>query len=94
MNYKHKERYLHVSATEKGGRKGANSGRGTSDPSSTVPLTGRAIELLDQLLATMPKDQKPATEDGFSSPPYIVGIDTYYNNEASRIAKMLPATLS
>lgn len=130
---------LHVAATEQGGRKSSKSGRATVDPSRNVPLTGRAIELLDQLLATMPADQ-----------PYIVGLndsqrdalwrkardqagvvdmhfhdtkheaatrlapfldvialshaigtkdlkllrDTYYNNDASRSAALLPRQLT
>lgn len=150
QDYHRKDRYVHVAATEKGGRKGAHSGRATCDPSRNVPLTGRAIELLDQLLASMPKDQEPDPESGFSRPPYIVGIhdsqrdalwrkardqagvedlhfhdtkheaatrlskfidvlalshaigtkdvrllrDTYYNNDAARIAKLLPNQLS
>lgn len=150
MDYHKKGHYLHVSATEKGGRKGANSGRTSSDPSRNVPLTGRAMELLNQLLTTMPEDQEPDVDAGFSNPPYIVGMndaqrdalwrkclkrslvhdlhfhdtkheaatrlsqfidvlalshaigtkdirllrDTYYNNDASRIAKLLPQQLS
>lgn len=149
-DYHRKERFLHVSATEKGGRKGGHSGRASTDPSRNVPLTGRAVELLDQLLASMPKEQEPDVDAGFSKPPYIVGLhdsqrdalwrkardqagvedlhfhdtkheaatrlskfidvlalshaigtkdvrllrDTYYNNDASRIAKMLPDQLS
>ena len=54
---------LHIAAIEVGGRKGSKSGRSQLDPSRNVPLTGRAIELLDQLLASMPAEQ-----------PYIVGI--------------------
>ena len=61
---------LHISAREKGGRKGAKSGRSTLDPSRNVPLTGRAMELLDQLLLVMPPDQ-----------PYLVGV-----SDASRDA--------
>lgn len=147
-DYFRKERYVHVSASERGGRKGAHSGRGSVDPSRNVPLTARAIELLDQLLASMPKDQEP--QEGFSRPPYIVGLndsqrdslwrkardqagiedlhfhdtkheaatrlskfidvlalshaigtkdvrllrDTYYNNDASRTAALLPERLS
>lgn len=150
LDYRKKDSYLHVSATEKGGRKGSSSGRSTSDPSRNVPLTGRAMELLDQLLASMPANQEPDVEGGFSKPPYIVGMkdaqrdalwrkcrdrsgvedltfhdtkheaatrlsqfidvlalshaigtkdirllrDTYYNNDASRIAKLLPQQLS
>jgi integrase len=117
----------------------AHGGRDTVDPSRNVPLTARAIELLDQMLASMPTGQ-----------PYIVGIknslrdalwrrtrnqagvedlhfhnakheaatrlaqhidmlalshaigtkavkllrDTYYNNDASWSAALLPAQLS
>ena len=53
----------HVSALEPGGRKAAKSGRSQLDPSRNVPLTERAINLLDQLLLRMPVDQ-----------PYIVGV--------------------
>jgi integrase len=53
----------HVAAREAGGRKAARSGRAALDPSRNVPLTGRAIELLDQLLGSMPEGQ-----------PYIVGM--------------------
>lgn len=132
-------RIVHVSAIEPGGRKGSRSGRTTADPSRDVPLTSRAMELLDQLLSSMPPKQ-----------PYIVGVrdslrdalwrkardragvedlhfhdakheaatrlarhidvlalshaigtkdvkllrDTYYNNDASRSAALLPAQLS
>lgn len=149
LDYRKSEAYLIVSATEKGGRKGSNSGRSSSDSSRHVPLTGRAMELVDQLLATMPPDQEPDAENGFSKPPYLVGMkdsqrdalwrkalkkaavedlhfhdtkheaatrlskfidvlalshaigtkdirllrDTYYNNDASRIAKLLPQQL-
>lgn len=147
QDYHRKQKYVHVSATEKGGRKGAKSGRGGGDPSRNVPLTGRAIELLDQLLRTMPPDQEP--REGFTRPPYLVGMhdamrdalwrkcrdragvedlhfhdtkheaatrlskfidvlalshaigtkdvkllrDTYYNNDATRVANLLPAQL-
>jgi len=60
-DYNRENRTLFVSAAEKGGRKGARSGHVRAH--RTVPLTGRAMELLDQLLQTMPTDQ-----------PYIVGI--------------------
>lgn len=62
-DYRRAQRVVHVSATEAGGRKAARSGRAQVDPSRNVPLTARAIELLDQLLASMPADQ-----------PYIVGL--------------------
>lgn len=148
IDYKRNESFLYVSATEKGGRKGSHSGRSSTDPSRNVPLTARAMELLDQLLATMPANQEP--KEGFSKPPYIVGLndaqrdalwrkarnkagvadlhyhdtkheaatrlskfidvlalshaigtkdirllrDTYYNNDASRQAKLLPSQLT
>ncbi len=150
IDYRKKEHYVHVSATEKGGRKGSSSGRRSGDPSRNVPLTARAMEILDQLLISMPKDQEPDIDGGFSNSPYIVGLndaqrdaiwrkarnqsgvedltfhdskheaatklsrfidvlalshaigtkdirllrDTYYNNDASRIAKLLPQQLS
>lgn len=72
-DYWRDKKTIHVAAIEVGGRKGSKSGQASTDPSRNVPLTDRAIELLDQLLATMPKDQKPAP--GFTRPPYIVGID-------------------
>lgn len=58
------ERYVHVAAIERGGRKGSKSGRASVDPSRNVPLTARAAELLDALLAASPIDQ-----------PYIVGVN-------------------
>jgi len=60
-DYNREDRTIFVSATEKGGRKGARSGRVYAH--RTVPLTGRAIEILDQLLQTMPAGQ-----------PYIAGL--------------------
>lgn len=149
-DYHRDQAYIHVSATERGGRKGARSGRGTVDPSRDVPLTKTAIELLDSLLASMPAAQEPRPELGMSQPPYIVGLtdgqrdtlwrkardkagvedlhfhdtkheaatrlskfidvlalshaigtkdvrllrDTYYNSDAARTAKILPAQLS
>lgn len=65
-------RTVFVAAIEKGGRKGAQSGK-IVDASRKVPLTGRAIELLDQLLDSMPAEQEP--KEGFMFPPYIVGMD-------------------
>ncbi|MBO9647334.1 MAG: tyrosine-type recombinase/integrase [Variovorax sp.] len=64
MDYRKEQRLVHVAAIEKGGRKASRSGRASVDPSRNVPLSARAIELLDQLLATMPADQ-----------PYIVGLN-------------------
>lgn len=63
-DYRKAQHLVHISALEKGGRKASRSGRASVDSSRNVPLTGRAIELLDQLLANMPADQ-----------PYIVGIN-------------------
>lgn len=63
-DYRKSQRLVHISASERGGRKGAQSGRASVDSSRNVPLTARAVELLDQLLASMPKDQ-----------PYIVGLN-------------------
>jgi integrase len=74
QDYQKESRYIHVSATEKGGRKGSKSGRGGVDPSRDVPLTQRAIELLDGLLASMSENQVPNPDLGFSNPPYIVGL--------------------
>ena len=78
-DFKKGSRYVHVSATERGGRKGAGSGRVKSDPSRDVPLTDRAIEILDQLMRNIPEDQEPTV--GFSEPPYILGM-----NDAQRDA--------
>jgi len=60
-DYNRESRTLFVSATERGGRKGARSGH--VQASRTVPLTARAVELVDQLLQSMPEGQ-----------PYIVGL--------------------
>jgi integrase len=68
-------RTVQVTATERGGRKGARSGRGKSSGRS-VPLTGRAIELLDQLLLRVPPDQ-----------PYIVGVDDVQRDALWRKAR-------
>lgn len=146
QDYNRDARTLYVHALERGGRKGTKSG--TVQASRWVPLTNRAIEILDQLIATMPKNQEP--KPNFSMPPYIVGMtdgqrdalwrkardrsgvedlhfhdlkheaatrlakfidvialshaigtkdlkllrDTYYNNDATRIAHSLPASLN
>jgi integrase len=138
-DYWRDKRTLHVGAREAGGRKSAKSGRSTKDPSRNVPLTQRAIDILDRLLLTKREGQR-----------YIVGIkdtsrdamwrkirersgveninfhdskheaatrlskyidvialshaigtkdlrllrDTYYNNDASRSAALLPAQLT
>lgn len=63
-HYDRARRVATVAAQERGGRKGAKSGRATVDPSRRVPLTARAVDLLDQLLASMPAGQ-----------PYIIGVD-------------------
>jgi len=60
-DYSREDRTVFVSATEKGGRKGARSGYVQAH--RTVPLTVRAVQIIDQLLQTMPEDQ-----------PYIVGM--------------------
>jgi len=139
---------LHVAAIEQGGRKGARSGRATTDPSRNVPLTAHAMEILDRLMLRIPAGQDVGP--GFTRPPYIVGADdkqrdalwrkirdragvhdlhfhdckheaatrlagfldvlalshaigtkdvrllrdTYYNNDASRSAALLPASLT
>lgn len=64
----------HVAAEERGGRKGSKSG--TKLASRNVPLTDRAIELLDWLVRTMPGDQPIAqmAAAGMLKPPYIVGL--------------------
>lgn len=72
-DYWRDKRTVHVAAIEQGGRKGSKSGRASVDPSRNVPLTARAIELLDHLVATMPADQ--GAQPGFARPPYIVGVN-------------------
>lgn len=145
-DYNREARTVYVHALERGGRKGTRSGERRAD--RYVPLTQRAMEILDQLLATMPEDQSPQPD--MTMPPYIVGLtdrqrdvlwrkardrsgvedltfhdmkheaatrlagfidvialshaigtkdlkllrDTYYNNDAQRIAAKLPASLS
>lgn len=73
MDYWREKRTAHVAAIETGGRKGARSGRASVDPSRNVPLTPRAMELLDQLLLNIPHGQEPAP--GFTRPPYIAGLN-------------------
>lgn len=73
-DYWRERRTAHVAAIERGGRKAAKSGRASVDPSRNVPLTARAIELLDQLLASMPAEQVAQPDIGMSRPPYIVGL--------------------
>jgi len=150
QDYQRKLNFVHVAAVERRGRKSAMSGRTNIDPSRRVPLTAKAIEILDKLLATMPKNQAAVPAMGFGLPPYLFGIsdqqrsgqwnkalkrtgiadlhfhdtkheaatrlskyidvlalshaigtkdirllrDTYYNNDATRIAALLPAQLS
>jgi integrase len=74
-HYWRDRRTVHVAAEERGGRKSSKSGRATVDPSRNVPLTARAMELLDLLVATMPADQEPQPEYGMLRPPYIVGLN-------------------
>lgn len=69
LDYRKAEHQVHVPAIEKGGR-------ASLDPSRNVPLTARAVELMDQLLATMPKDQ-----------PYIVGLDDSQRDSLWRKAR-------
>lgn len=71
-DYWRDRRTVRVAAIERGGRKGSRSGRARVDTSRLVPLTARAVELLDALLASMPADQEPI--DGMSMPPYLVGM--------------------
>lgn len=70
QDYDRQARVLYVHALERGGRKGSKSG--TILASRWVLLTNRAIELLDQLLESMPKDQQLKAD--FSMPPYVVGL--------------------
>lgn len=72
-DYDRKTRTIKVVAEERGGRKSARSGQAKVSARRTVPLTSRAVEILDQLLASMPAEQEP--RDGMMMPPYIVGID-------------------
>lgn len=61
QDYDRDRRVVKVAAVERGGRKGARSGR-ARHVGRMVPLTSRAIELLDQLLASKPEGD------------YIVGV--------------------
>jgi len=76
QDYRKAARVVHVAAIETGGRKSSRSGRAQVDPSRNVPLTGRAIELLGQLLSSMPKDQ-----------PYIVGLNDSQRDSLWRKAR-------
>jgi integrase len=62
-----------VAAREIGGRKSSKSGRSRVSSARNVPLTARAIELLQLLKDTMPADQKPM--ERLANPPYLVGLD-------------------
>lgn len=62
-HYDRARRMIRVAAEEKGGRKSAKSGRVRGIKGRWVPLTDKAVELWDALLATMPPGQ-----------PYIVGL--------------------
>lgn len=53
-DYDRDARVLYVAALEPGGRKAARSGRAVADPSRSVPLTARAVEIIDQLLIDGP----------------------------------------
>lgn len=79
QDYDRERRIVRVTALERGGRKSSRSGRSQVSAKRTVPLTSRAVELLDQLLATMPAKQEPV--EGMAMPPYIVGL-----NDAQRDA--------
>jgi integrase len=59
-----------VAALESGGRKGSESGRVSS--AREVPLTDTAIQILDNLLASMPEKQR--VKGKLKNPPYILGI--------------------
>lgn len=72
QDYDKTHRVIHVTALEKGGRKSARSGRAAA-PGRKVPLTERAVEILDQLLESMPEGQTPAP--GLMHPPYVVGMN-------------------
>lgn len=79
-HYLKRQRTVHVAAEERGGRKSSKSGRAEVDPSRNVPLTERAMELLDLLLKTMPAGQDEGQQAemmaacGMLKPPYIVGL--------------------
>lgn len=74
-----------VAAEERGGRKGGKSGRAAVSAARHVPLTLRAMELLQLLLDTMPAGQKP--RDGMDHPPYIVGLDDRQRDNLWRKAR-------
>lgn len=72
MHYDAAKSTVVVAAMERGGRKGARSGRAQRTAARTVPLTGFAREVIERLIQTMPKDQKAV--EGMAHPPYIVGL--------------------
>ena len=74
-DYWRNQNTLHVAAIERGGRKSSKSGQ-LSDPGRDVPLTARVIELLDQLIASMPAGQ-----------PYIVGASDSQRDSLWRKAR-------
>lgn len=76
QDYLREQRVIHVSAMERGGRKGSKSGRASVDPSRNVPLTARAVEILDQLLLSPPAGQ-----------PYIVGLSDSQRDSLWRKAR-------
>lgn len=86
-HYLRGQRTLFVAAEERGGRKGSKSG--TVDASRMVPLTQRAMKLLDQLVATMPADQQPDPAGGRARPPYIVGVSDGQRDALFRKARKL-----
>lgn len=77
-DYRPENRFVQVTAQEKGGRKGAKSGLNTRSSARRVPLTERACELIDQLLKSKPADQ-----------PYIVGLNDSQRDSLWRKAKVL-----
>lgn len=74
-HYRPEQRTLWVAAEEQGGRKSSRSGRVQDKASRHVPLTERAMELLDQLQATMPAGQ-----------PYLVGVSDAQRDALARKA--------
>lgn len=138
QDYNREARVAHVAALEVGGRKGSRSGRSRLDPSRDVPLTARACEILDQLVAhPMPGSnyivgltdsqrdalwRKAVKQSGVSDLTFhdtkheaatrlskyldVIALshalgtkdvrllrDTYYVNDASRSAQLLPEQL-
>lgn len=62
-HYRRSQQTLWIAAEERGGRKSARSGTLGDSAARDVPLTRRAMQLLDQLIDTTPAGQ-----------PYIVGL--------------------